>query len=212
MTEARKRGGRRGGRAARQAERAAPLHEDLRPVRPGMEGGRYMPLTDAEILKVHHAALEVLETVGLCDAIPSCIEAVTAAGGRMSDTGRLLFPRALIEDTIAKAARRFPIYAQNPAQDMEPWGKRVYFGTAGAAVHMVDAMTGEHRDSTLADLYDIARLVDTLDVAEAETSTEVKIFKLKNSIAEELAEVLQNAISADATAQLAAESFPYRPL
>ena len=166
MSEVQTQGGRRrGGRAARQAVRAAPLSEDIRPVRPGMEGGQYKPLTDAEVLKIHNAALDVLETVGLCDAIPSCIEAVTAAGGRLSDEGRLLFPRALIEDTIAKAARNFPIYAQNPAQDMEPWGKNVYFGTAGAAVHMVDAFTGEHRDSTVADLYDIARLVDTLDHA-----------------------------------------------
>ncbi len=165
MTEARPTGRRRGGRAARQAERAAPLHEDLRPVRPGLAGGRYLPLTEAEVVKIHQAALDVLETVGLCDAIPSCIEAVTAAGGRLGDNGRLLFPRALIEDTIAKAARHFPVCAQNPAQDMEPWGKRVYFGTAGAAVHMVDAETREHRDTTLADLYDIARLVDTLDHA-----------------------------------------------
>jgi trimethylamine--corrinoid protein Co-methyltransferase len=42
-------------------------------------------------------------------------------------------------------------------------GKNVHFGTAGAAVHMVDAATGEYRDSTLADLYDIARLADRLD-------------------------------------------------
>ena len=36
---------RAGGRAARHAERAAPLAEDLRPVRPGMTGGNYKPLT-----------------------------------------------------------------------------------------------------------------------------------------------------------------------
>ena len=165
MAEVETQARRRGGRAARQAVRAAPLSEDIRPVRPGMPGGQYKPLTDAEVLKIHHAALDVLETVGLCDAIPSCIEAVTAAGGRLSDEGRLLFPRGLIEDTIAKAARNFPLHAQNPAQDMEPWGKNVYYGTAGAAVHMVDAVTGEHRESTLADLYDIARLVDQLDHA-----------------------------------------------
>ena len=46
---------------------------------------------------------------------------------------------------------------------MEPYGKRVYFGTAGAAVHMVDAKTGAYRESTLDDLYDIARVVDSLD-------------------------------------------------
>lgn len=165
MAEVETTGRRRGGRAARQAVRAAPLSADVRPVRPGMAGGWYKPLGDAEVLKIHNAALEVLETVGLCDAIPTCIEAVTAAGGRLTDEGRLLFPRALIEDTIAKAARNFTLHAQDPAHDMQPWGKNVYYGTAGAAVHMVDAVTGEHRDSTLADLYDIARLVDRLDHA-----------------------------------------------
>ena len=154
---------RRGGRAARQAARAAPLPSDVRPVVPGLEGGQYKPLSQADIERIHHAALEVLETIGFCDAIPSCIEAVTAVGGRLSPEGRLLFPRALIEDTLARAARHFPIHAQDPAHDLEPWGAKVHFGTGGAAVHMVDAMTGEYRDSTLADLYDIARLVDTLE-------------------------------------------------
>ena len=46
---------------------------------------------------------------------------------------------------------------------MEPWGYKVYFGTAGAAVHIVDAKTGMYRDSTTKDLYDIARVVDTLE-------------------------------------------------
>ena len=44
-------------------------------------------------------------------------------------------------------------------------GRRVYFGTAGAAVHIVDPATGEYRESTVKDLYDIARIVDTLDQA-----------------------------------------------
>ena len=165
MAEGETQGRRRGGRAARQAERAAPLSEDIRPVRPGMAGGWYKPLSEPDVGRIHAAVLELLETVGVADAIPSCIEAVTAAGGKLSGEGRLLFPRALIEDTIAKAARNFTVFAQDPVHDMKPWGKNVYFGTAGAAVHMVDAVTGEHRDSTLADLYDIARLVDRLDHA-----------------------------------------------
>jgi len=39
----------------------------------------------------------------------------------------------------------------------------VHFGTAGAAVHMVDPVTGAYRESTLADLYDIARVVDRME-------------------------------------------------
>ena len=155
---------RRGGaREARRAARAAPLHESLRPVKPGMSGGRYKPLSDADVLRIHHAALDALETIGFADAPPSGIEAMTRAGAVLSDNGRLLFPRALVEDTIAGAARRFVLHAQDPKFDMEPWDSRVYFGTAGAAVHMVDAQTGAYRDSTTKDLYDIARVVDTLE-------------------------------------------------
>ena len=49
---------RAGGRAARHAERAAPLAEDLRPVRPGMTGGNYKPLTEEDIRQIHGVALD----------------------------------------------------------------------------------------------------------------------------------------------------------
>ena len=156
-------GARRGGREARRAMRAAPLPQNERPVRSGMEGGRYKPLSDADVLKIHHTALDILEQIGLADAIPSGIEVMTKAGAKLTDKGRLIFPRALVEDTLAKAARRFTLHGQDPRHDMEPWGKRVYFGTAGAAVHIVDPVTGEYRESTTRDLYDIARICDTLD-------------------------------------------------
>ena len=115
-------GGRRGGREARRAIRAAPLARNQRPVWPGLEGGRYKPLTDADVDKIHRAALDVLEQIGLADAIPSCIEVCTAAGAILNDAGRLIFPIALVEDVLAKAARRFPLHGQDPQHDMEPWG------------------------------------------------------------------------------------------
>jgi trimethylamine--corrinoid protein Co-methyltransferase len=113
--------------------------------------------------RIHRAALEVLEQVGLCDAIPSCIDIVTAAGGVLGDDGRLRFPHGLVEDTIARAARGFVLHAADPRCDLEPRGSAVHFATAGAAVHIVDPQTRAYRDSTLVDLYDIARLVDRLD-------------------------------------------------
>ena len=151
---------RQGGRAARQALRAAPQPEAERPVHPGMEGGRYRPLGDEQVQRIHVAVLDVLENIGLSQAIPSCIDVVTRAGGRVSPEGRLLFPRALVEDTIASANRDFILCGQDPKHDMQPRGRKVYFGTAGAAVHMVDTETREYRESTLQDLYNCARLVD----------------------------------------------------
>ena len=47
-----------GGRAARQALRAAPIPEDQKPVRPGLSSGRFQPLSQEEVLRIHEAAIE----------------------------------------------------------------------------------------------------------------------------------------------------------
>jgi trimethylamine--corrinoid protein Co-methyltransferase len=127
-----------------------------------MESGRFKPLSQSGVEQIHHTALRLLAEVGLGDATESGIEIMTAAGCTLNDAGRLLFPRALVEDTIAKAGRRFPLCGQDPRHDLEPWDKRAYFGTAGAAVNMVDA-NGTYRESTIRDLYDIGRIVDAME-------------------------------------------------
>ncbi|MEM7259192.1 MAG: trimethylamine methyltransferase family protein [Pseudomonadota bacterium] len=161
MTESKRRP-RRGARAAKKAERAAPLSADERAVNPGMSGGRFAPLSDSDIAQVNEAVMNVLENVGLSQAIPSCVDAVVKGGGEYRD-GRLHFPRALVEDTIANCARNFVLHGQDTRHDMEISGSKSYFGTAGAAVHIVDVHGREYRDSTLKDLYDIARIVDRMD-------------------------------------------------
>jgi len=150
------------GRDARRAQRSGPLPEHLRPVRPGMQSGRFQPLTQSGIDQIHQTALRLLAEVGLGDATESGIEIMTAAGCTLSDTGRLLFPRSLVEDMVAKAGRKFVLHGQDPRHDLEPWEKRAYFGTAGAAVNMVDA-NGVYRESTIRDLYDIGRIVDQME-------------------------------------------------
>jgi trimethylamine--corrinoid protein Co-methyltransferase len=154
---------RRGGREARRAMRARPIPAAEAAVRPGMEGGRYKPLADRDMDRIHQAALGLLETVGLGQAIPSCLELMTARGCFLNGKGRLCIPRALVEDTVARCARQFPLYGRESKHDMEPWGNRVYFGTAGAAVHIVEPETRSYRESLLADLYDAARIVDLCD-------------------------------------------------
>lgn len=154
---------RSGGRAARVALRNAPLAEDLRPIRAGMQGGQYKPLSDAAIQKIHHAALDALEQIGLSQAPPSGIEVMTKAGAILGDDGRLRYPRALVEDMLTKAARDITLHGRDPQYDMHLTGTKVHFGTAGAAVHIVDLETNTYRDSTAQDLYDAARLTHALD-------------------------------------------------
>ncbi|MGQ0485520.1 MAG: trimethylamine methyltransferase family protein [Hyphomicrobiales bacterium] len=154
---------RRGGREARRALRARPIPMDEAAVRPGMEGGQYKPLSQRDTERIHEAALGLLEKVGLGQAIPSCIEAMTARGCLMNAKGRLCIPRALVEDTLANCARIFVLHGRDPKHDMQPSGNRVYFGTAGAAVHIVEPETRTYRESLLVDLYDAGRIVDTCE-------------------------------------------------
>lgn len=154
---------RSGGRAARRAERAAPLAEHLRPVRAGMSGGTYKPLSDAGVARIHNAALGALEQIGLADAPASAVAYLTGIGCIQGGDGRIRFPRALVEDTIARANRSVILYGREPDHDMDLSGAKVHYGTAGAAVHMVDVDGRNYRESTVQDLYDAARIVDTLD-------------------------------------------------
>ncbi len=154
---------RSGGRAARTAARAAPLAADMRPVRAGLSGGTYNPLTDAEVARIHETALRALEEIGLLDAPPSGIEIMTRAGAILGSDGRLRFPRALVEDMLAKASRGITLYGRDPSNDLILSGTRVHYGTAGAAVHVVDVDGRRYRESTVQDLHDAARIVDNCD-------------------------------------------------
>ena len=158
-----KRSRRGGGRAVRMAARAAPLPDNMRPVRPGLEGGTYRPLTDSDVERINDTALRALEEVGLTDAPPSGVEILTGAGAIAGDDGRIRFPRALVEDMVANAARDITLFGQDPLHDLHPGGYRVHFGTAGAAVFVYDPATRENREPMVQDLYDSARIVDSLD-------------------------------------------------
>ncbi len=154
---------RAGGRSARRIARAAPLAEHLRPVRAGMLGGTYKPLTKEGIRLIHRTVLDALEQIGLADAPESGVKYMTKAGAIMGEDGRLRFPRALVEDTIASANRSITLHSRDGKNDLILSGNKVHFGTAGAAVHIVDVQGRNYRDSTVQDLHDAACLTDKLD-------------------------------------------------
>jgi trimethylamine--corrinoid protein Co-methyltransferase len=128
-----------------------------------MSGGTFNPLSDGDVLRIHTAALDALETIGLADAPTSGINYLTSVGAILGDDGRIRFPRGLVEDTIAKANRSITLHARNPSQDLDLSGSKVHYGTAGAAVHLVEANGREYRESGVQDLHDAARICDVLD-------------------------------------------------
>ncbi len=171
-----RRGGGRAARVAQRQERGVPLA-----VRPGLTGGAFQPLSERDIARIHDAALDILETLGIGDPTDELNEIALAKGCRLNEHGRLCFPRALIEDVISGACREYVVYARggrSPDYDIRAGGRRVHFCTAGSAVTTFQYDTRTYRPATLVDIYDFVRLIDRLDnihlVGQPVIATDVK--------------------------------------
>lgn len=149
-----------GGRQARLAQRAAP--PAVHPAPPGQIGGAYKPLSEADLKAIYDTALKLLSQLGMGE-VPTRLETLfLSKGAFLNPQGRTCFPRAMVEEAIDTAAKRFPLHGRDPNRSIEVGGDAVHFGTGGAAVQTLDLETAGYRPSTLQDLYDFTRLQDTL--------------------------------------------------
>ncbi|MEO0379302.1 MAG: trimethylamine methyltransferase family protein [Pseudomonadota bacterium] len=150
----------RAGRKARHIARAAG--PPTNPAPPGQPGGTYKPLNKTEIQNIYDTALRLLSDLGMGEVPDRLRQSLEAAGALSTPTGRVAFPRGLVEDAITAAPKTFPLHARDPARSIEVGGDAVHFGTGGAAVQTLDRKTRQYRASTLTDLHDFTRLQDSL--------------------------------------------------
>ena len=148
-------------RAARVAERRSIRRSEA--VRPGLPGGVYKPLSDRDLERIGDTAFAILANIGLSAVTDEIRDYATAKGAYFNAHGRLCFPRALVEDLIANAAREIVYHGRDPDRTIRSGGNRVYFATSGEAVRFVEPATGKYRPSTLLDLYDFIRMGDFLE-------------------------------------------------
>jgi len=141
-----------------------PGRRSLPQVAPGGLATRaYQPLSESDIKKIHEASLDVLERTGI-EVLPSEVRQIfSQAGARIDESAnRVRIPKAMVEDALAKACKRFTLAGREERYDLDMGGDRVYMGTGGAAVKVVD-LSGQVRESRLEDIARIGRLVDALD-------------------------------------------------
>jgi trimethylamine--corrinoid protein Co-methyltransferase len=151
-------------RSARRGRKARQLTPPVASaIRPGMEGGRYRPLTRTDEQQIHKTILDVLENIGMGDPIPIVKEHALKRGCFMNEHDRLCFPRGLVEDVIANTPKDIQFLGRDPKHDLEIGGNRVHTYGGGEAVNMLDVGASKYRPSTIEDLYDAARLVDRMD-------------------------------------------------
>ncbi len=151
-------------REVRRRDRRERGPRKMNALPPGLEGGLYKPLTEADIQRIHEAALTVLERTGVEIVESECRHILEQAGATVDQArNRVFVSRSLVEAALKTVNRDVVLYSKDGQFDLHLTGKRVHLGTGGAAVLMLDLETGRARESRLRDIYDIGRLVETLD-------------------------------------------------
>ena len=129
----------------------------------GVTSNQAGPIRHADVALIDRSVRHILQRVGMSDAPDFVVQTVEAAGGKLGADGRLTFPEKLIADALQGLTKGFTLHGQEPGHELHLTSKRVHVGTGGAAPSIYDLETECYRDATLKDLYDAARIVDTLD-------------------------------------------------
>ena len=132
--------------------------------RQGPESGAYMPLSESKLKQVLDSAYKVLEIVGMgvIGELPPAAKQMLENGAKLSEQERILIPQSMVEDALAKTPSSWTLHGFDPKRSIEIAPGRPHFGTAGGAVMILDKETAKYRETSLQDVYDMARLVDTL--------------------------------------------------
>lgn len=118
------------------------------------------PLSPSDLSAIVSHAFEILSTVGMAGLPKMATERALDAGGWHRADGRLCFSRDMIQNALERAPRHVTLPGFTPDRDLQIGGRRVHIGSGGAAIQMLDAATGQYRDSNLSDLYDLMCVLD----------------------------------------------------
>jgi len=132
-------------------------------VRAGLSGGHFTPFDATAVAAINDTVFQILDEIGLSQAPRAGIDYMTTVGAILDEDWRLGFPRSLLEEILVNRARHITLSGQDPKPDTLLLGSGVHYGTAGAAVHVVDLAGNNYRKSYLADIYDAARIVEKMD-------------------------------------------------
>ena len=124
-------------------------------------GGQYKPLSEKNIVKIHETSLRILEEIGVKVALEEALQIFRKHGARV-DGEIVRIPASVVEKGLELVPHQFLMAGREEKNDLHMEDKRVYLGTGGAALTVLDLETGEPRPGTLQDIARLAKLVDGL--------------------------------------------------
>jgi trimethylamine---corrinoid protein Co-methyltransferase len=120
----------------------------------------YRLLDEAQLREIHHATLEVLETVGVRVAHDEALQLLRDQGCRIKGKDIALIPNWLVEEGIHSAPSRITLYNREGKEAMRLEGRNNYYGLGTDLIRTQDVRTGAIRPSVLRDVINAARVSD----------------------------------------------------
>jgi len=112
--------------------------------------------------KIYHAALQVLEEVGMQLFHEEALALLEKAGCIVDGKQTVKIPRGQVQQAIASAPENIPVYNREGEHVMDLGGRRAYFGTGSDLMYAFDAERGERHLTGLADVKRAARVCEDL--------------------------------------------------
>jgi trimethylamine--corrinoid protein Co-methyltransferase len=128
----------------------------------GLAGGQFRPLNEEDVNKIHQTSLKILEEIGVKVEMEEALQIFGKHGAKI-DGGIVRIPASLVEEALKIIPHKFLLAGQDEKNDLILEDKKVYLGTGGAALTVLDLETGEARPGTLKDIAQLAKLVDALE-------------------------------------------------
>jgi trimethylamine---corrinoid protein Co-methyltransferase len=118
-------------------------------------------LSDEQVKEIHNATLQILSHTGIDMQDAQSRELLLAAGAWESN-GRLKIPEKLLEQAMASAPSRIPMYDRLGNLTMPLELGKVFFGAGSDTIFTWDVNTRQRRMAVAQDVQDIACLIDAL--------------------------------------------------
>ncbi len=130
----------------------------------GIVGGNYKPLSEESMERIHETVMRVFEEIGIQVNSDKALDLFRCSEAQVDQQNRrVTIPRDMVMSLVDKAPSEVILHGRDKKHDVILGGSRVYAGTGGTALNIIDRKNGQKRVATLDDLKEIAKLVDNLE-------------------------------------------------
>jgi trimethylamine--corrinoid protein Co-methyltransferase len=121
-----------------------------------------MFLTKNKAQKIHETSVRILEQVGFRVDHEEALDLLLSAGAARDSENRVLIPGNLVNESLEKVQKRIQMYNREGKRAMLLRPGRTYFGPGSDALYNIDRKTRQRRLSTIDDVRENVKIVDSL--------------------------------------------------